>query len=96
MWKHLYSTKSARDIGTIYYFRQKLSKKNVTTDVKKNFKASAELLEEVTKAYICDAFMEWAGLDDMNGKPSKITIPHANTNLATKKTVYGKCHWKLC
>ena len=65
---------------TIYYFRQKLSKKNVTTDVKKNFKASAELLEEVTKAYICDAFMEWAGLDDMDGKPSKITIPHANTS----------------
>ena len=29
--------------------------------------------------------MEWAGLVDMDGKPSKITIPHANTNLATKK-----------
>ena len=62
----------------------------MTTDVKKNFKASAELLEEVTKAYICDTFMEWAGLDDMDGKASKITIPHANTNLAKKKNSLWK------
>jgi hypothetical protein len=62
-----------------------LGKKNVYNDVKKNFKASAELLQEVTKAYVCEAFMEWADLDDMDGKPSNITIPHANTTKAIKK-----------
>ena len=29
--------------------------------------------------------MEWAGLNEMDGKPSNITIPHANTTKATKK-----------
>ena len=81
----MYTPKSARDVGTMYYFRQKLGKKNIYNDVKKNFKASAELLQEVTKAYICEAFMEWAGLNDMEGKPTNITIPHTNTTLAVKK-----------
>lgn len=92
----MYTSKSARDVGTIYHFRQKFGKKNVYNDMKKNFKASAELLEEVTKVYVCEAFMEWAGLDDIDGKPSNITIPHTNTTKSIKKTVYGICHWKLC
>ena len=54
-------------------------------DVKKNFKASAELLQEVTKAYVCEAFMEWAGLDSMDGTPRNITIPHPNTTKVVKK-----------
>ena len=54
-------------------------------DVKKNFKASAELLQEVTKAYVCEAFMEWAGLDSMDGTPRNITIPHLNTTKVVKK-----------
>ncbi len=42
-------------------------------------------MQEVTKAYIYEAFMEWAGLNDVEGKPTNITIPHANTTLAVKK-----------
>ena len=63
-------------------------------DVKKNFKASAELLREVTKAYVCEAFMEWAGFDTVDGTPTNITIRHPNvTNLAKKifmESVTGK------
>ena len=69
----------------MYYFRQKFGEKNVYNDVKKNFKASAELLKEVTKAYVCEAFMEWAGLDAMDGNPTEITIPHLKATNAIKK-----------
>ena len=55
-------------------------------DVKKNFKASAELLQEVTKAYICEAFMEWAGLDAIDGTPRNITMPHPNVTKVVKKS----------
>ena len=53
-------------------------------DVKKNFKASAELLQEVTKADVCETLMEWAGLDSMDGTPRNITIPHSNTTKVVK------------
>jgi hypothetical protein len=69
----------------MYFFRQKFGKKNVYNDVKKNFKASAELLTEVTKAYVCEAFMEWAGFDAVEGNPTKITIPHPKATNAIKK-----------
>lgn len=43
-------------------------------------------MNEATKAYLCEAFMEWAGLDDMNDDtPSNITIPHANSTNNVKK-----------
>ena len=54
-------------------------------DVKKNFKASAELLQEVTKAYVCVAYMEWTGLDSMDGMPRDIMIPHPNMTKVVKK-----------
>lgn len=85
IWKQLYTSKSARDVGTMYHIRQKFGKKNVYADAKKNFKASAELLQEVTKSYVCEAFMEWAGMDDMDEEPLNIEIPHANTNHLVKK-----------
>jgi hypothetical protein len=56
------------------------------------FKASAELLQEVTKSYVCEAFMEWAGMDDKDEEPLNIEIPHANTN----HLVHGISYWKLC
>ena len=69
-------------MGTLYQFRQKLGKRNVYSDAKKNYKAAAEFLLEVTKAYLCEAFMEWTGMDTMEEKPTSIKVPrlHAKEN----------------
>lgn len=32
-------------------------------------------MHEVTKSYLCEAFMEWAGLETMESMPTKITVP---------------------
>lgn len=52
-----------------------MGKRNVSSDVKKNYKAAAEFMHEVTKAYLCEAFMEWAGMDSIESTPTKITVP---------------------
>ena len=32
-------------------------------------------MHEVTKSYLCKAFMEWAGLESMQSTPTNITVP---------------------
>ena len=32
-------------------------------------------MHEVTKSYLCEAFMEWAGLESMQSTPRNITVP---------------------
>ena len=53
---------------------------------KKNYKAAAEFMGEVTKAYLCEAFMEWAGMESIDGKAEKIKVPtqHAFRENKTK------------
>ena len=83
-WEQLYSTTSARDVGTLYQLSQKLGKKNVFSDVKKNYKAAAEFMGEVTKAYICEAFMQWAGIASIDGQPTNIKVPPQHTSQEKK------------
>lgn len=53
-----------------------MGKRNVYSDVKKNYKAAAEFMHEVTKSYLCEAFMEWAGLESLEScTPANITVP---------------------
>ena len=48
----------------------------MSLDLKKNYKASAEFMYEVTKSYLCEAFMEWAGLESISqSTPTNIAVP---------------------
>jgi hypothetical protein len=33
-----------------------------------------------TKAYLCEAFMTWAGLDNLDGTPTKISVPSSDNS----------------
>ena len=94
VWEQLYNTKSAREIGTLYNLRQKLRKNNVYADVKKNYKAAAQFMSEVTAAYICESFMQWTGLENLNDNPPNIMIPSPQCTNRVKEnfltTVIGK------
>ncbi|KAL9967210.1 hypothetical protein ACROYT_G025388 [Oculina patagonica] len=65
-WDHLYSTAYARNVDTLYHLCQKLGKSNISSDAKKNYKAAAEFIHEVTKSSSCEAFLEWADPRDDN------------------------------
>ena len=48
---------------------------NVYSNVKQNYQSAENLMLCATKAYLCCAFMSWAGLDSLNGlTPTKITL----------------------
>ena len=73
IWEQLYNTRSARDVGTLYNIRQRFGPVNVSTKVKNNFESANSLMPSVTKAYLCSAFMEYAGLEALDGTPKNIS-----------------------
>ena len=73
IWEQLYNTKSARDVGTLYNIRQRFGLVNVSSKVKNNFESANSLMLSTTKAYLCSAFMEYAGLERLDGNPKNIT-----------------------
>ena len=82
----MYSKKSSRDVGTLYYFRQLFHLVNVPDKVKKNYKSSEALFLSVTKAYICSAFMTWGGFKSLDDRsPEKIPLPSPDLGKEEKK-----------
>ena len=58
---------------------------NVYSSVKKNYKSAEHLLLCSTKAYLCAAFMNWAGLEKVDGRPTKVKIPPLDSSKDEKK-----------
>ncbi|XP_070546984.1 uncharacterized protein [Ptychodera flava] len=71
IWKHLYSTSSSRDIGTLYAARNALKAHNVSSTPSKDFYASAELLNKFTDAYLVSGALHHFGLKDVNSSPTR-------------------------
>ncbi len=72
IWKELYLAKAAsgREQGTLYNFRQSFKLVNVPTKVINNYSACESLMLSATKAYLCEAFMAWTGMPNMDAIPS--------------------------
>ena len=41
-------------------------------------------MQEVTKSYLCEAFMAWAGLGSLHSTPVNITVPTLHASLEKK------------
>lgn len=67
---------------------------NVYTKVKKNYASAEHLMLSATKAYICEAFMNWAGLEKLDDTPTRIINPPQESSDDEKKhflqTTVGK------
>jgi hypothetical protein len=61
---------------------------NVYASVKKNYKTAENLMLSTTKAYLCCAFMDFAGIDSLEGTPSKITLPSQESSDKEKTTLF--------
>lgn len=68
---------------------------NVYATVKKNYKSAENLMLSATKAYLCCAFMDFAGLDGLEGTPSDLKLPSDNSSDESKASfltdTVGKC-----
>ena len=51
-----------------------------------NYKSAEHLMLSATKAYLCEAFMTWAGLDNLDGTPTKISVPSSDSSDEEKKS----------
>lgn len=87
IWEKLYNTQSSRQIGTLYYFRQKFGRMNVPNQVKKNYSGAEALILQVSRAYICEAFMTWAGMDTLHSVPTSHIVPKKSA-AQEEKTAY--------
>ena len=53
---------------------------NVSNKVQKNYKSAESLMLSTTKAYLCFAFMKWAGLQTLDDKPVNLPKLPSETN----------------
>lgn len=73
LWKLLYSTASAKDIGTMYSAKHTLNSKNVPNDPHSDFYASAEFLEKYISAYVILGALHHFGMDSLATEPTQNT-----------------------
>ena len=87
VWEKMYqhTPVSGKEIGNLYYFRQLFRLTNVTKKVKQNYASCESLLLSATNAYLCAAFMEWAGLQTLDDVPKSITIPGPRSRVKQRK-----------
>ena len=73
-----------RDMGTLYYFRQRFGRTNVPPQVKKNYAGAEALMLQVTRAHICESFMTWAGMENLESTPLNAEIPPTTATIQDK------------
>lgn len=67
----LMNQNSAREIGTLKYFRERIMHYNVPTTVKNNPDAYEEFFVSVGRAYLVEAILEFFGMENTESEPTK-------------------------
>ena len=73
IWKLLYSTASAKDIGTMYSAKHTLNSKNVSQDPHSDFYASSDFFEKYIAAYVILGALHHFGMDSLTSEPTRNT-----------------------
>ncbi|XP_074612567.1 uncharacterized protein LOC141866909 isoform X2 [Acropora palmata] len=87
IWEQLYKPTAAsgrKDTGTLYHLRQHFGLVNVPSRVLDNYSSCESLMLSATKAYICAAFMAWAGTTDTATSPSWVSSIAKERNSAVQ------------
>ena len=96
IWKYFYSTRSARDKGSLYQIRNQLNRTNVPTDVKRDFNACEDFVETVTDSYVIAAALETFGMKSTSDTPDDNVIENAQDLWMQPKEERKDCMEKLC
>lgn len=85
---------SAREIGTLKYFRERIMRYNVPATVKNNPDAYEEFFVSVGRAYLVEAFLEFFGMENIGSEPTK-NLPERNASMQGKKEHFDKVFGKF-
>ncbi|XP_048244381.1 uncharacterized protein LOC124126857 isoform X2 [Haliotis rufescens] len=86
-YKALFSPRSIRQPGTLYFYKAKFNMTNVNGNVKRNFQSHHDLLVHVGKAVIVEQAREYFGItDDNNTALKNIPVDVFNLSLEEKTT----------
>ena len=80
---------SAREIGTLKYFRERIMRFNVPTTVQNNPDANEEFFVSVGRAYLVETFLEFFGMENAESEPTK-NLPEQNASVEAKKEHFDK------
>ena len=80
----LMKTQSVREVGTLKYFRERIMRNNVYSDIKKDVDAFQDFLLSVGRAYLVAAFTEHFGMDSTN-QPAKHIPPEDMTRTSQEQ-----------
>ena len=96
MFKRLYKS-SAREKGTIRYFREKLNRRNVTADVK-HFEDCEQLFMSIGKCFVVEALLEFFQMADTMQKPSQmLPLPlMKNRRMSTSSQQWKRSWMSMC
>ena len=75
---------SAREIGTLKYFRERIMRYNVPATVKNNPDAYEEFFSSVGRVYLVEAFLEFFGMETIDSAPTK-NLPDPSASVEAKK-----------
>ena len=67
----LMNPQSVREVETLKYFRERIMRNNVYSDIKKDVDAFQDFLLSVGRAYLVAAFTEYFGMDSANQSAKK-------------------------
>ena len=80
----LVKTQSVREVGTLKYFRERIMRHNVYSDIKKDVDGFQDFFLSVGRAYLVTAFTEYFVVDPNTNKPTAHIPPQ---NLTRAKQV---------
>ena len=72
----LYKSGSAREVGTLKFFREKYNCRNVTPEkVADSYEGTEQFILSVGKAYLLDAALDFWGMKKLDDQPTKHVPP---------------------
>ena len=75
----LMKTQSVREVGTLKFFRERIMRHNVYSDINKDVDGFQDFFLSVGRAYLVAAFTEYFAIDSSTNKPTAHIPPQNMT-----------------
>ena len=95
IWRHLYSTKSASQHGTLHQFRNLIGRTNVKKDPSKDFNACEDFFTTVVQSLILCVCMQEFEMHSLKECPAQHVVSKDAWLEWKKKLITSPCNWVL-
>ena len=84
----LMKKQSIRDVGTLKFFRERIMRYNVYSDVKKDVDAYQDFFLSEGRVYLAEAFIEFFGMESVDAQPTKYIPPQTQSRAARRRVFH--------